>query len=158
MVKSIKKNKINFFLEDSLYRKIQLIIYFLSILLILLIYFILVYLFKSEYDNTISAFFSILLGIIFIYYRNLITKKISNFIYEIRRKKIKKLNKFGLEKTIRKIGFKKEKILLKSIQENRKILAEKSKVKEKKINLKKRKSNRFNIFKKKSNGRYIEIK
>lgn len=105
MFKPKKKTKnVNFILENKYYRKIHLIVYFFTLLVIVTIYFILVFLL---HDKSIRAFTfvfcSIVLGVFLVFKRDHLVLELSDWHQERSRKKIKDDDKEGLRTTIRRI-------------------------------------------------------
>jgi len=105
MIRKIKnKEKIDFLLQNKHYKKLHLYLYILSVILIVLVYFITIFIFSSFSKNyIISAIFSFIIGIYLVYNRDKLTQKISEKLESKKREKIKKENKKGLKTTLRRI-------------------------------------------------------
>lgn len=102
-IKPQKKEKIDFQLENSHYRKLNLYLYFLSITVSVLFYFLIVNIFSSYYKMLITAIASLLVGLFLLFNRSKIIKYLSQKIHEKNIKKRKEENKKGLESTIKRI-------------------------------------------------------
>lgn len=106
MNKKRKKNsnRFNFHLENPHYRRLHLILYFVSVLLIFSVYIIVITFFS---DMTIKyfliGFFSILLGVYLVFNRDNIVRQISDRLEDNKRKKLKKNNQDGLKTTLKRI-------------------------------------------------------
>ena len=142
--KNKRKEKINLILDTQHYKRMQLYLYFGSVALIVLVYFLVIFLFGVSSKNIIiTGGLSVVLGVFLIFYKDHFIKHISDSVQENKVKKVKKDNKEGYQKTMRRITPKKK----------RNIINVKAPIKEKVQNLKKK-------FKKKDSKKqeYIEIK
>lgn len=141
-----RKVKLNMMLDNKHYKNLQLILYFLTVLVITAIYILLVFLFSTAPQiYLLTGLISLLIGSYVAYNRDDLLKKLSNKVYDIKRQKIKKDNKDGLKRTISKIGTKKRNLKLK--------IGEKNTLKEKINNFKEKIKN-----KNKPKKDYVEIK
>lgn len=101
-----KKNKknVDFLLQSSHYRKLHLYLYFISLGIILGVYFLIVTIFAdSSITVIVTSIVSFLLGIYLVFNRDELVKKISEQIDFRKRKNIKKADKSNLRTTLRKI-------------------------------------------------------
>lgn len=144
--KTKKKEKINFLLENPHYRRLHLYLYFISVLIIVGVYFIVITIFSDFSANfLITGIFSLMLGLYLVYNRDNIVKFISEKMEERRRKEMKRNDKHGLNSTLKKISPKNKNLKLK--------ITGKTSIKEKIQNL------QYKVKKdKKTEKEYIEIK
>ena len=98
-----RKEKINFLLENKHYKRLHLILYLLSVLLIVLVYFITILTFSSTFNKAITAVFALFVGIYLVFNRDKIVKIVSERVEKNKRKQVKKENKVGLKTTLKKI-------------------------------------------------------
>lgn len=105
------KEKINLSLETKEYRRLHLFLFFLSTILVVVVYFLSILLFSGILETFfpgssnmyVTAIFSFAVGLYLVFKRDIITKKISNILQERKRKEIKRENKEGLKTTLKKI-------------------------------------------------------
>lgn len=146
MIKKVKNNKdkINFLLENKHYQKLHLYLYFLSIIIIVSVYFLTVILFSKFTNILATGIISLIIGTFLVYNRDKLVKLIGNHLQDKKRKKNKVDNKKGLKSTLRRITPQKksnlklnikEKIPLKEKIQNfkKKIKKDKSKINKKKV-------------------------
>jgi hypothetical protein len=104
MIKKLKKRqKINFLLENKHFQRLHLILYFLSVLVIVLVYFITLLLFGKFFNIIITSIFSLIVGVWLVLNRDIIVKKISDKLYEKKIKKSKKESEENLKRTIKRL-------------------------------------------------------
>ncbi len=134
-----KKDKINFMLQNSHYRKLHFYLYLLTVFLISFIYFLFLFIFSSNSDFFwVISLISFLIGIYLIFNREKLVLKISDFIEKRKRIALKKENKKGFQKSLNSIS--KNKKHQTSLEKNQ------FKIKD------------YLKIKKKSDDKYIEIK
>lgn len=102
-MKKTKKRNIDFLLNNKHYRRLHLILYFVSISIIVLTYFLTILLFSKFVNLILTSVVSFVVGLYIVLNRDKLVKKLSDLIQERNRKKIKKDNKDGLKTTLRKI-------------------------------------------------------
>jgi len=108
-----RKEKIDFTLKTKEYRKLHLFLYFTSTILILFFYLLLILVFSNYSQNTfLTVMISLFIGVYLVLNRDKLVTYISHYLYERERKKLKKQNKEGLKKTIRRLVPKRRKIKL----------------------------------------------
>ena len=141
-----KKEKIDFLLQNKHYKRLQLYLYLLSIVLITIIYFLIIMIF-SAYSNSmyITVPISLIIGFYLFFNKDKLVIKISEIIEDKKRNNIKKEKKDGLRTTLRKITPKNNKLKLN--------IKSKETIKEKFIKLK----SRIKTKKNKKAKDYIEI-
>jgi len=98
-----KKEKIDFLLENSHYKKLHLYLYIASILVFVLIYFLFINMFSTNYKLVMSAIVSVFIGTFLVFNREKIIKNISERMHEKNIRKRREENKRGLESTIKRI-------------------------------------------------------
>ena len=135
-----KNKNIDFLLNNKHYRKLNLILYFISMTIILLTYFLTILLFSKSMNIILTSVVSFIVGLYIVINRDKLVKQISEIMHEKNRKKIKTENKLGLKSTLRNITPKNTKLKLNitpkiSIKEKAKTI--KSKLTKKKVNNKK---------------------
>jgi len=102
MEKTRRKN-IDFFLNNKHYRRLHLILYFISISIIVLTYFFTILLFSKSTNVILTSVVSFIVGLYIVLNRDRLVKQLSELIQEKNRKKIKSNNKTGLRTTLREI-------------------------------------------------------
>ncbi|MFW6285554.1 MAG: hypothetical protein ACOC16_00110 [Nanoarchaeota archaeon] len=144
--KNKAKKKIDFFLDNTHYLRLNITLYLISVLAIVLIYFVTLMIFSKFVNMIITAVFSFTVGLYIVYNRSFIVRKISNYIENQKIKKYKEKSKRNLKHTIHKITPSKKNNLELKIKNK---ISLKEKIKN--INL-------FSKKHKKKNQNYIEIK
>lgn len=105
--------KQDFLIENSHYRRLHLYLYFMSLAVLLGIYFLIIMVFSdSSYKLIISLVISLLLGLYLVFKRDKMVKKLSEYIHERKRKKVKESNVSGLNTTLRRITPKNKRLTL----------------------------------------------
>ena len=104
-----KQKKIDFLLENNHYKRLQIYLYVLSLIVILSIYFLIIISFPNQNTIILTAIISVTIGFYFIFNRDRLVKKLSNKLQNTKRKKIKKENKDGLKHTLSKLKSKEKK-------------------------------------------------
>lgn len=112
MRKPMKKNDLNFLLENKHYKRLHIFLYLISITLITLSYFLIIIIFSEQFHFVISVIFSLVIGLYIVMNRNRLVKIISDYIEEKKRKDYKKKSKENLKTTLRKITPKNKKLKL----------------------------------------------
>lgn len=105
-----RQEKIGFLLENKHYRRLHLILYLLSVITIVVVYFFTILLFSKFVNMLITAIFSLVFGLALVFHRDKLVRKISNHIDEKKRKQLKENNQRGLQTTLKKIGTRNKKI------------------------------------------------
>ena len=103
MKNSKKREKFDFSLESFENKRLHLIVYLSTVLLVFAVYLIFVLFFDDSPMLLIIGFTSFLIGIGMIFYRNKIVNIINDKMLDNKIKKRKKANKANLQETIRKI-------------------------------------------------------
>ena len=104
----------DFLIENSHYRRLHLYLYFMSLIVLLGVYFVIIILFSdSSYKLVISLIASLFLGLYLVFKRDKMVKKLSEYIQERKRKKLKEDNKSGLNTTLKRITPKNKSLKLK---------------------------------------------
>lgn len=98
-----KKKNINFLLENKHYQRLHLMVYLLSVGAIVLLYFLTILLFSTQFNILITGTFSLLIGIYLVFKKDDLVKKISEILHERKRKRLQFENKNGLKTTLRRI-------------------------------------------------------
>ncbi|MCA9460409.1 MAG: hypothetical protein KC550_07725 [Nanoarchaeota archaeon] len=104
-----KQKKIDFLLENNHYKRLQIYLYVLSLIVILSIYFLIIISFPNQNTIILTAIISVTIGFYFIFNRDRLVKKLSDKLQDTKRKKIKKENKDGLKHTLSKLKSKEKK-------------------------------------------------
>jgi len=113
MIKRIgKKKDIDFLLDNKHYKRLHLILYFISLLIIISVYFMTLVLFSTYFHFVITIIFSFLVGFYLVLNRSVLVKVISNKLDDRKRKKYKQTSKQNLKTTIRKITPKNKRLKL----------------------------------------------
>lgn len=102
-----RQEKIDFLLENNHFKKLHLALYLGSVFAIGVVYFLTIFLFSKIVNMSITAIFSILLGLVLVFHRDKLVRKLSDYIDEKKRKQYKEENHKGLKTTLRKVGPKK---------------------------------------------------
>jgi len=140
-----KKRKIDFFLNNKHYRRLHLMLYFISISITVLTYFLTIILFSKFVNLILTSVVSFIIGLYIVLNRDRLVKQLSEKIQDKNRKKIKSNNKTGLKTTLREITPKNTKLKFN--------IKTKSSIKEKAQKIK----SKINKTTKKQNNEYIEI-
>jgi FtsH-binding integral membrane protein len=102
MRKPMKKNDLNFLLENKHYKRLHLFLYLISITLITLSYFLIIIIFSEQFHFVISVIFSLVIGLYIVMNRNKLVKIISDHIEDKKRKDYKKNLKRTLKQLLEK--------------------------------------------------------
>ncbi|MCA9497188.1 MAG: hypothetical protein KC589_09660, partial [Nanoarchaeota archaeon] len=133
--------------ENNHYKKLQVYLYLLSLAVILAIYFLIILSFPNQNTIILTAIISVTIGFYFLFNRDKLVKRLSDWIQDKKRRKIKKENKDGLKHTLSKLKSKEKKRIKLNIGGNEAI-------KDKMKNFK----SKFQSKKENEKKEYIEIK
>ncbi len=137
MSKKAKRNKnANFLIDNKHYKKLHLLVYFLSIFIIVFTYFVCLILFSDIVNIIITSIVSFGVGLFVVLKRNELVNTISDRIETIKRKRYKNEKKMGLKTTLRQIGPSKKNSLKVGVLQEKDVKAkDNNKKKERYINL-----------------------
>lgn len=107
-----RKRHVDILLDTKHYKQINLIIYLLSVVIILLVYYLTLSMFSKTINVVATASTSFLIGIFLIYNRNCLVKKINDIYQDYNRSKYKQNSKEGLKNTIKRITPKNKRLKL----------------------------------------------
>lgn len=144
-----KKKDIDFLLENKHYKRLNVILYLISVVIIVLIYFFTLILFSKFTNFLLTAIASFVIGLYIVINRSYIVKKISEQIEHKKRLKYKENSRHGLKTTLKKITPKR-----KHLQLN---IKSKESIKEKVVNWNFKVKEKITGQKRRKRG-YIEIK
>lgn len=102
-MRKTKKKSVDFLLNNKHYRRLHLILYFISISIIVLTYFLTILWFSKFVNLIVTSIVSFIVGLYIVLNRDRLVRKLSDITQERKRKKIKESNKTGLKSTLRKI-------------------------------------------------------
>ena len=100
--KKAKKN-IDFLLENKHYKRLNIILYLVSVLIIVGVYFITLLIFSKFVNMTITAITSFIVGLYIVIHRASIIKKVSDHLENKKRNKYKKESQQNLKSTLNSI-------------------------------------------------------
>jgi hypothetical protein len=105
MTRSSGNGKFYFFMESGHYRKLQLVVYLSTLLVLLSLFLIIRYLFPEPKNlgEIVGGAISLALGIYLVFKREKIIKWLSEEIHEMRRKELKKETEKSKESAMKRI-------------------------------------------------------